>query len=52
VFEPALSGRLRDDLTMKYVGVPYAEHVARTPEAAAGDVVAVRLVPERTAGRL
>jgi PPOX class probable F420-dependent enzyme len=52
VFEPALSGRLRDDLTLKYVGVPHAEHVARTPEAASGDVVAVRLVPERTAGRL
>jgi PPOX class probable F420-dependent enzyme len=52
VFEPALAGRLRDDLTMKYVGVPYAEHIARTPEAAVGDVVAVRLVPERTAGRL
>jgi PPOX class probable F420-dependent enzyme len=52
VFEPALSHRLRDDLTMKYVGVPHAEHVARTPEAATGDVIAVRLVPERTAGRL
>ncbi|TQM38964.1 TIGR03618 family F420-dependent PPOX class oxidoreductase [Pseudonocardia cypriaca] len=52
VFEPALSERLRDDLTKKYVGVPYAEHVARTPEAEAGDVIAVRLVPERTAGRL
>jgi PPOX class probable F420-dependent enzyme len=52
VFEPALSERLRDDLTMKYTGVPYAEHVARTPEAEAGEVVAVRLVPDRTAGRL
>jgi PPOX class probable F420-dependent enzyme len=52
VFEPALSHRLRDDLTMKYVGVPHAEHVARTPEAPTGDVIAVRLVPERTAGRL
>jgi PPOX class probable F420-dependent enzyme len=52
VFEPALSDRLRDDLTKKYVGVTYAEHVARTPEAEAGDAIAVRLVPERTAGRL
>jgi PPOX class probable F420-dependent enzyme len=52
VFEPALSERLRDVLAIKYIGVPYAEHVARTPEAEAGDVVAVRLVPERTAGRL
>jgi PPOX class probable F420-dependent enzyme len=52
VFEPALSERLRDDLTLKYIGVPYAEHVERTPEAEAGDVIAVRLVPERTAGRL
>jgi len=52
VFEPALSERLRDELTIKYVGVTYAEHVERTPEAEAGEVVAVRLVPERTAGRL
>jgi PPOX class probable F420-dependent enzyme len=52
VFEPALSDRLRDGLTMKYVGVPHSEHVARTPEAEAGEVIAVRLVPERTAGRL
>jgi PPOX class probable F420-dependent enzyme len=52
VFEPALSERLRDELAIKYIGVPYAEHVARTPEAEAGDVVAVRLTPERTAGRL
>jgi PPOX class probable F420-dependent enzyme len=52
VFEPALSERLRDDLTIKYIGMPYAEHVERTPEAEAGEVVAVRLIPERTAGRL
>jgi hypothetical protein len=52
VFELALSERLRDDMTLKYIGVPYAEHVERTPEAEAGDVIAVRLVPERTAGRL
>jgi PPOX class probable F420-dependent enzyme len=52
VFEPALSERLRDDLTIKYIGMPYAEHVERTPEAEAGEVIAVRLVPERTAGRL
>jgi PPOX class probable F420-dependent enzyme len=52
VFEPALSERLRDELAIKYIGVPYAEHVARTPEADGGDVVAVRLVPERTSGRL
>lgn len=52
VFEPALSERLRDGLTMKHTGVHYAEHVARTPEAEAGEVVVVRLVPDRTAGRL
>jgi PPOX class probable F420-dependent enzyme len=52
VFEPALSERLRDDLTIKYIGMPYAEHVERTPEAEAGEVVAVRLIPDRTAGRL
>jgi PPOX class probable F420-dependent enzyme len=52
VFEPALTERLRDDLSLKYVGRTYAEHVARTPEAAAGDVVAVRVRPQRIAGRL
>ena len=52
VFEPALSERLRDRLTMKYVGRTYAEHVERTPEARAGDAVAVRVTPERIAGRL
>ena len=54
VFEPALSERLRDDLAVKYVGRTYAEHVERTPEARAGlgEVVAVRVTPERIAGRL
>jgi PPOX class probable F420-dependent enzyme len=52
VFEPALSHRLRDELTIKYVGRTYAEHVEHTPEAKAGDVVAVRVTPERIAGRL
>jgi PPOX class probable F420-dependent enzyme len=54
VFEPALTERLRDDLSIKYVGRTYAEHVERTPEAKAGlgEVVAVRVRPEKIAGRL
>lgn len=52
VFEPTLSERLRDDLAIKYIGLTYAEHVERTPEAESDEVVAVRLIPERTAGRL
>jgi PPOX class probable F420-dependent enzyme len=52
VFEPALTHRLRDELTIKYVGRTYAEHIEHTPEAKAGDVVAVRVTPERIAGRL
>jgi PPOX class probable F420-dependent enzyme len=54
VFEPALSHRLRDELSLKYVGRTYAEHVARIPEARAGsgEVVAVRVTPEGIAGRL
>ncbi|GAA1311227.1 TIGR03618 family F420-dependent PPOX class oxidoreductase [Pseudonocardia xinjiangensis] len=54
VFEPASTERLRDDLSIKYVGRTYAEHVERTPEAKAGhgEVVAVRVRPERIAGRL
>ena len=53
-FEPELSARLRDQLAVKYVGSTYAEHVERTPEAQAGlgEVVAVRVTPERIAGRL
>jgi PPOX class probable F420-dependent enzyme len=53
-FEPESSARLRDQLAVKYVGRTYAEHVARTPEARAGlgEVVAVRVTPERIAGRL
>jgi PPOX class probable F420-dependent enzyme len=52
VFEPALTEQLRDELTLKYVGRTYAEHVEQTPEAKTGEVVAVRLVPKRTTGRL
>jgi PPOX class probable F420-dependent enzyme len=52
VFEPELSDRLRDELTLKYVGRTHAEHVEQTPEADGDEVVAVRLIPERTAGRL
>jgi PPOX class probable F420-dependent enzyme len=52
IFEPELSDRLRDELTLKYVGRTHAEHVEQTPEADGDEVVAVRLIPERTAGRL
>jgi PPOX class probable F420-dependent enzyme len=53
MFEPALTQRLRDELTLKYVGRTYAEHVEQTPEADAGaEVVAVRVRPGRIAGRL
>ncbi|MFC5231952.1 TIGR03618 family F420-dependent PPOX class oxidoreductase [Pseudonocardia zijingensis] len=52
-FEPALTQRLRDELTLKYVGRTYAEHVEQTPEADSGaEVVAVRVRPGRIAGRL
>jgi PPOX class probable F420-dependent enzyme len=52
-FEPALSERLRDNLSIKYVGLTYAEHVEQTPEAKTdAEVVAVRVRPERIAGRL
>jgi PPOX class probable F420-dependent enzyme len=53
LFEPALTDRLRDELSIKYVGRTYAEHVEQTPEAAAdAEVVAVRVRPGRIAGRL
>ncbi len=54
MFEPGLSERLRDDLSIKYVGRPTAELVERTPEAKAGlgEVIAVRVIPEKVAGRL
>jgi PPOX class probable F420-dependent enzyme len=52
-FEPALTGRLRDELALKYVGRTYAEHVEQTPEAKTdADMVAVRVRPVRIAGRL
>jgi PPOX class probable F420-dependent enzyme len=53
-FEPALSHRLRDELSIKYIGKTYAEHVRDTPEAGAGgdDVIAVRVTPDTVAGRL
>lgn len=53
LFEPALTERLRDQLTFKYVGRTYAEHVEQTPEAVTdAEVVAVRVQPGRIAGRL
>ncbi|WP_040405477.1 TIGR03618 family F420-dependent PPOX class oxidoreductase [Amycolatopsis nigrescens] len=53
-FEPAASERLRDELSLKYVGKTYAEHVEETPEAKAGlgGIVAVRVTPDKVAGRL
>ncbi|GAA2796063.1 PPOX class F420-dependent oxidoreductase [Saccharopolyspora taberi] len=53
-FEPERSVELRDELAVKYVGVTYPEHVARTPEAARGlgPITAVRVTPHRIAGRL
>jgi PPOX class probable F420-dependent enzyme len=53
LFEPALTERLRDELSIKYIGRTYAEHVEQTPEADAdAELVAVRVRPGRIAGRL
>ena len=45
---------LREELTMKYIGTSYAEHIRRTPEADHSDatVTTVRVSPERITGRL
>jgi PPOX class probable F420-dependent enzyme len=51
-FDAAALHRLRDELTLKYLGKTYAEHVEATPEAEAGDLLAVRVSCERVAGRL
>ena len=53
-FEPERAVELRDELAVKYIGVTYPEHVRRTPEAAAGlgSITAVRLTPQKLAGRL
>jgi PPOX class probable F420-dependent enzyme len=53
-FDPAASDRLRDELSLKYIGTTFAEHVEATPEARAGlgETVAVRVTPAVVAGRL
>ncbi|MCP3800964.1 TIGR03618 family F420-dependent PPOX class oxidoreductase [Allokutzneria sp. A3M-2-11 16] len=45
---------LREELTMKYIGTSYAEHIRRTPEAdhSHATVTTVRVTPERITGRL
>ena len=51
--DPDAGPRLRDERALKYVGAPYAEHVATPPEARSGGVpVGVRVRPEGFAGRL
>ncbi|WP_409497101.1 PPOX class F420-dependent oxidoreductase [Amycolatopsis sp. cmx-11-12] len=46
--------RLRDNLSMKYIGLTYAEHIKQTPEAGhdTRDIIAARLTPHRVIGRL
>ncbi|AOS62156.1 PPOX class F420-dependent oxidoreductase [Actinoalloteichus hymeniacidonis] len=52
-FEPDTALALRDELSRKYVGLSYAEHIAQTPEAAhLGPITSVRVSPERITGRL
>ncbi|APU13355.1 MULTISPECIES: PPOX class F420-dependent oxidoreductase [Actinoalloteichus] len=52
-FEPDRTRALRDELATKYVGVPYAEHVARTPTASyEGAMTTVRVTPDKILGRL
>ncbi|WP_086825205.1 TIGR03618 family F420-dependent PPOX class oxidoreductase [Allokutzneria sp. NRRL B-24872] len=45
---------LREELTMKYIGTSYAEHIRRTPEADHSDatITTVRVRPTRISGRL
>jgi PPOX class probable F420-dependent enzyme len=53
-FDPAAGRRLRDELSLKYIGKTFAEHVESTPEAKVGlaETVAVRVTPAAVAGRL
>jgi hypothetical protein len=53
-FDPAAGLRLRDELSLKYTGRTFAEHVEATPEANVGPAgtVAVRVTPGTVAGRL
>jgi PPOX class probable F420-dependent enzyme len=53
-FDHAVTHLLRDELSIKYIGKTYAEHVEATPEAKAGlgETVAVRVTPDKVAGRL
>lgn len=53
-FDPAAGLRLRDELSLKYIGKTFAEHVEATPEAKVGlaETVAVRVTPDTVAGRL
>jgi PPOX class probable F420-dependent enzyme len=51
-FEPGLSTQLRDELSIKYLGKTYAEHVRDTPEANADEAIAIRVTPVKVAGRL
>jgi PPOX class probable F420-dependent enzyme len=53
-FDHEASERLRDELSLKYIGKTFAEHVEDTPEARAGlgETVAVRVTPDTVAGRL
>jgi PPOX class probable F420-dependent enzyme len=53
-FDHEASERLRDELSLKYIGKTFAEHVEDTPEARAGlgETVAVRVTPHTVAGRL
>ncbi|MFB9909284.1 TIGR03618 family F420-dependent PPOX class oxidoreductase [Allokutzneria oryzae] len=45
---------LREELTMKYIGTSYAQHIKQTPEADHSDttVTTVRVTPQRITGRL
>jgi PPOX class probable F420-dependent enzyme len=53
-FDPAVSHQLRDELSIKYIGKTYAEHVRDTPEAkdGLGEIIAVRVTLGKVAGRL
>ena len=53
-FDPAAGRRLGDELSLKYIGKTFAEHVEVTPEAnvALAGTVAVRVTPDAVAGRL
>ncbi|MGP4020707.1 PPOX class F420-dependent oxidoreductase [Saccharopolyspora sp. 5N708] len=53
-FESVGVRQLRDELSIKYVGKAYAEHIEDTPEAGADrrEITAVRVTPTKIAGRL